>query len=282
MKDGQIIIVRKRRAHGHGHHGGAWKVAYADFVTALMAFFLVLWIVGQSAQIKAAVAGYFKDPGLFEQENRGQSPIEGGELALDPEAPPTPPADELRLEDRAALEETASRIRDLLREAPDMKALEEQIEITVTKEGLRIELLESRDGESTFFDTGSASLKQYTGRVLAIIAGELGKLKNTVIIEGHTDSRPYGSERYTNWELSADRANAARRVMENGGLRQRQVQGIRGYADTHLRNTNDASDGSNRRVSIIVQNLWESQQLPEGLKGDVTPTEGGEKERSGR
>ncbi|MFN8061669.1 MAG: flagellar motor protein MotB [Vicinamibacterales bacterium] len=268
MKEGQVIIIKKKRGHGHGHHGGAWKVAYADFVTAMMAFFLVMWIVGQSAQVKAAIAGYFKDPGIFDQE-KSDGPIAGGAPQVDPDAPTElRETSEVAANDQAELESTAERIRELLREVPDIQGLEDQVEITVTKDGLRIELLESNEGQ--FFDSGSATPKPYTERALAIVAGELGRLKNSVIVEGHTDSRPFGSDRYTNWELSADRANAARRVMERGGLYPGQVQGVRGFADTHLRIANAPEDSANRRVSIIVQNLYRPELLPEGLRGDAS------------
>jgi chemotaxis protein MotB len=264
MKDGQVIIVKKKRGHGHGHHGGAWKVAYADFVTAMMAFFLVMWIVGQSPQVKAAIAGYFKNPGVFDgAESTG--PIEGGALTLDPDSRTTGNPNEVALEDRAQLEATAARIKELLQGVPDIRGLEDQVEISVTKDGLRIELLEASDG--TFFDSGSAAPKPYTERVLAVIGQELGKLKNNVIIEGHTDSRPYGSDRYTNWELSSDRANAARRVMQQSGLYAGQVQGVRGFADTHPRMPADPFNAANRRVSVIVQNLYRPDLLPESLRG---------------
>jgi len=121
-------------------------------------------------------------------------------------------------------------------------------------DGLRIELLEA--GEATFFDTGSASLKSETVSILGTIARELGRLQNDVVLEGHTDSRPYStSDGYSNWELSADRANAARRIMERNGLHPHQIKGVRGYADTHLRIADKPLDSRNRRVSIIVENL---------------------------
>jgi len=252
MSKGEVVIVKKRKASRHGgHHGGAWKVAYADFVTAMMAFFLVLWIIGQSPAVKAAIAGYFRDPGLF-QEMVAKGIIPGGTLGPTPDAPPMPESQAFDLIERKALEATGERIKSLLKEA-DLEPLENQIEITVSRDGLRIELLEA--GDSTFFDTGSAVLAPATSRVLGIIAGELGKLANDVIVEGHTDSRPYTGEAYGNWELSTDRANVARRVMQSAGLRDGQVHGVQGYADTFLRNPADPLDASNRRVSIIVRHL---------------------------
>jgi chemotaxis protein MotB len=261
----QPIIVKKKKAAHHGHHGGAWKVAYADFVTAMMAFFLVMWLVGQSKDVKSAVAGYFRNPGIFDQE-KSDGPIAGGSLKVDPEAAPAPPesAPALLAAERAALEETASRIRQRL-DTPDLRALGRQIEITITRDGLRIELLDAE--QQTFFASGSAALAAGTERVLAVIARELGALKNSIAIEGHTDSRPYATtDLYSNWELSADRANAARRVMERSGLQAGQVRGVRGYADRQLRVAAVPLDPRNRRVSVIVEHLYRANALPAAVR----------------
>jgi chemotaxis protein MotB len=262
VKNPSIVIVRKPKRGGHGgHHGGAWKVAYADFVTAMMAFFLVMWLVAQSAAVKHAVAGYFRDPGIFDYE-KSDGAIPGGELTLDPDAPEhRTQTTVVNVDDRAALEQTAGRLRDRLRGLPEFQKLGKQIDIQLTAEGLRIELIEAN--ESTFFDSGSAVLKPETEQVLAAIGRELGRLPNSVIVEGHTDARPYaGAGTYSNWELSADRANAARRAMERAGLNPGQIQGVRGFADTRLRIADRPYDPRNRRVSIIVQNLADSPARP--------------------
>src|SRR6185503_5372552 len=158
MKNAPVVIIKKKKDHGHGHHGGAWKVAYADFVTAMMAFFLVLWIVGQSKAVKAGVAGYFREPGVLEFE-RSTGILPGAVIGVSPEgepalqqegAGPTPA-------DRAALEKKATKIKQMLERQPEFKAMKDQIEIQMTKDGLRIELLEKSD--SLFFDSGSAVLK---------------------------------------------------------------------------------------------------------------------------
>ncbi len=258
MKNPSVVIIKKpRRAGHHGHHGGAWKVAYADFVTAMMAFFLVMWLVGQSQGVRQAVAGYFRDPGIFDHQ-KSNGAIPGGEVPFDSTAPPklrvTDEGAVIQVHDLETLAKTAGRLKDLLGAMPEFKRLGSQIEIELTPEGLRVQLLETSDG--AFFDTGSAVLKPETERILATISRELGSLTNHVIVEGHTDARPYShNDRYTNWELSADRANAARRAMERAGLRRGQIQGVRGFADTRLRVTGDPFDARNRRVSIIVQNL---------------------------
>ncbi len=263
----QPIIVKKKKAGHHGHHGGAWKVAYADFVTAMMAFFLVMWLVGQSKEVKSAVAGYFRDPGIFDQA-RSDGPIAGGELKLNPDAaPPSDPVDGNGLAEgeRAALEETARRIKQRLADTPELRSLGRQIEIQITRDGLRIELVDAE--QQTFFASGSAALAAGTEKVLELIARELGALKNSIVIEGHTDSRPYAAtDLYSNWELSADRANAARRVMERAGLHAGQVRGVRGYADRQLRVADQPLEARNRRVSVIVEHLYRASSLPAGVR----------------
>ena len=241
-----VIIVRKRASHG-GHHGGAWKVAYADFVTAMMAFFLVLWLVGQGKEVKSAVGGYFRDPVVFEMT--GGTGILPGGAGVQAEPGTLPPSDAL---ERKRLEDAVNQIRETLDEVPAFQTLRDQVEFTVTPEGLRIDLIEQ--AESSFFDSGSASLRGESVAILGVIAKELGSLDHEVDVEGHTDSRPYiESDRYSNWELSVDRANAARRVMQGQGLRPEQLSSVRGLADRQLRVRNDPLDPRNRRVSILVR-----------------------------
>lgn len=252
MKNQPVIIVKKQKGTHGGAHGGAWKVAFADFMTAMFAFFLVMWIVGQSQQVKSAVAGYFRNPGVFEFE-KSTSMVPGGEKGILPEQKPGTGAD-ATVNDAAKLEEAAARIRQALGSVPELKTVKDQIEIKMTTEGLRIELLESPAGG--FFDSGSAQMNSAGEQVLAAIGRELAKEPNGIVFEGHTDSRPYSSlEGYTNWELSADRANTARRVMQRSGVAASQVRGVRGYADTQLRTPNDAFNARNRRVSIVVQHV---------------------------
>ncbi len=232
-----IIIIRKKGGHG-GHHGGAWKVAYADFVTAMMALFIVLWLMNSSKPIQVAISGYFKDPSGTGKET-GSSLTGSGENVQ--------PGKQEMAKLKEELQKSIQGINDLAK-------LKNNIEITVTEEGLRIELLES--GEGTFFDSGSPALNKSGQEIATLLAAELGKAPNRVSIEGHTDAKPYtGKSSYSNWELSADRANAARRLMQQSGLRGDQISQVRGFADQRLRNVNDPLDPSNRRVSIIVQYL---------------------------
>jgi chemotaxis protein MotB len=252
-------IIRKKVSH-KGHHGGAWKVAYADFVTAMMALFIVLWIVGQAKPVREAVAAYFKDPTIF---NGSAGVMKGGAgttgaVSLSSGTPPPPPSGQegatgaSSTSDRATLEATAARLREQIHHDTKLVSLEDKIKIELTEEGLRIQLLETTQG--VFFDVGSAQVKPATKEVLGMIAQQVGKLPNDIILEGHTDSRPYvGLPSYSNWELSADRANAARRILVSTGLRADQVASVVGYADRHLATPSDSLDASNRRISIIVQ-----------------------------
>jgi chemotaxis protein MotB len=256
-KGAPIIIIKKKKHGHHGHHGGAWKVAYADFVTAMMAFFLVMWIVGQSAAVKAAVAMYFRDPGAFENARNG-GVLPGAEMGVTAgeQGASVDTADAL-----TTLERAAEDLRHALEEMPEFASLKDRIQIELTPEGLRIELLEgANDG---FFEVGSSGLKPEGIKLLVVIATQLGKLKNQVAIEGHTDSRPYVStDAFSNWELSTDRANMARRVMQQGGLGQHQLEGVRGYADTRLRFPQQPLDARNRRISIVVRRPGAAEETP--------------------
>jgi len=233
-----IIVIKKKSGH-EGHHGGAWKVAYADFVTAMMALFIVLWLLNTSKPVREAIAGYFRDPagtaGKLGTSNEGP-----GEKVVEKFVP---------TDDMGKLKDQIERA---MRQLPNFDKLKNQIEIKVTAEGLRIELLESATG--TFFDLGSPDPNANGKELLNLLAGELGKLPNKISIEGHTDSTPFHRKGiYSNWELSTDRANAARRLMQESGLGEKQVAQVRGFADQLLRTPDKPYDPSNRRISLIVQ-----------------------------
>ncbi len=230
-----IIILKKKGGHG-GHHGGAWKVAYADFVTAMMSLFIVLWLLSSSKPVREAVAGYFKDPS-------GTSAKLGTNLAG---------AGENFILTKDNMPKLKDQLEQKIREMRDFDKLKSHVEMTVTSEGLRIEMTESASG--TFFDSGSPKLNADGRDMLITLAQELGKLPNKLSIEGHTDSKPYpGNANYTNWELSTDRANSARRLMQASGVGLGQIAQVRGFADMRLRKPDDPFDSSNRRISIIVQ-----------------------------
>lgn len=250
----QPVIVIKRKVGHEGHHGGAWKVAYADFVTAMMSLFIVLWLMNSSEQIKKAVAGYFNDP-------RGTGGLMGTTVT-GTGASATPIKN-------VSMEALKQKLEAEIAAKKELEKLKKQIAMTVTPEGLRIELLESKDG--TFFGTGGAQLSPSGQELLDLLGGELKVLPNSLLIEGHTDARPYASEAgYTNWELSADRANAARRLLQQDGVRGDQVTQVRGYADQMLRVKDDPYDPSNRRVSILVKNLDGTEPKLAPVKGVET------------
>lgn len=241
-----IIIIKKHGGHA-GHHGGAWKVAYADFVTSMMCLFIVLWIVNQDEEVKKAVAGYFRDPGAFHQLTAG-GVMSGGSILPDPGAGFMP---EGRAEAQKALEAAAGELKEQLAGMEHFEQLASQIEIRMTDSGLNIQMVEASN--SLFFEVGSSNLSPAAMEVLEVLARQLGKLPNKLVIEGHTDSRPYrNGNNFTNWELSSERANSARRFMTGHGMRQAQVAEVTGYADTRLRNPADPTDVANRRISITV------------------------------
>jgi chemotaxis protein MotB len=231
------IIIKKKVSHG-GHHGGAWKVAYADFVTAMMALFIVLWLLNSSKKIQEAVGGYFRDP-------TGTTKQAGTDKAG---------AEENFIVNKDNMQILKEELEKAIKEVPKFDKMKNHIDMTVTNEGLRIELTESAAG--TFFESGSAKMSPDGSDLLELLAQELGKLPNKLAMEGHTDSKQYppGSA-YGNWELSSDRANAARRLMQMHGIRADQVTQVRGFADQRLRKPEDPLDPANRRISLIVQYL---------------------------
>jgi chemotaxis protein MotB len=239
-----IIVIRRKKGHG-GHHGGAWKVAYADFVTALMALFIVLWLVSSSEKVKQAVQTYFQDP-------TGTGKLAGTTLSGKGEGLMVKPDDMAKLKDR---------IEQAMRQLPKFELLKNNITLTVTPEGLRIELLETRNG--LFFDSGSAQVSPRGDEILRLLASQLKLLPNQLLLEGHTDAQPYASDTgYSNWELSTDRANTARRVFQACGVPMDKIAQVRGFADRQLRNRADPDDPANRRISVIVQYLPAPSQLP--------------------
>lgn len=250
LKDREVpvrVVVRRKRG-GFGQHSGAWKVAFADFMTAMFALFLVLWLVTQSTDIRSAVAGYFQDP--LGRANEFGSSILPGEGAQAATARPLSQPEVLDLR-RDRLQQMAEHVREKLDKVPDLSSVRDNIEIQLTDDGLQIQLLEDPNG--MFFEIGSAIPSARGREVLALLGSELGKLPNGVRIEGYTDARPYaGSSTYTNWELSADRANTARRILTESGLSPAQVSQIRGLADRELRDPGHPYAAQNRRITITM------------------------------
>ena len=253
---GSTIIIIKKKKGGHGgHHGGAWKVAYADFVTAMMSLFIVLWLLSADNAVKNSVASYFRDP-------KGTSSKLGS--AKDGVGHALP----LHKEDLGDLKK---RLQEAAKLLPNFDKFGKQVEITAAPDGLRIELLEDDGG--TFFELGSAQPTQVMNEFLTSVSKELGKVPNTISVEGHTDAVPYsGDSAYSNWELSADRANAARRIMQTSGVGVAQIAEVRGFADQQLRVPDRPKDASNRRITLIVH-AEGLVATPEGKQADHAGTE---------
>jgi chemotaxis protein MotB len=218
-------------------HGGAWKVAYADFVTAMMALFIVLWLMNSSDKVKASVHGYFLDPKGYTR-TLGAGPANSGEgLKMD----------------RRSLPDLQKQIEQAMRKMPEFEKIKGNVLTSVTGDGLRIDLVETDQG--MFFVTGNAAPTVAGQRLLETLGRELGRMPNPIVVEGHTDARPFRntSNAYSNWELGADRANAARRLLNVYGVRREQVKEVRGFADQKLFNAQDPFDPRNRRVSVVVK-----------------------------
>jgi chemotaxis protein MotB len=232
------VEVRVRRVFSR-RHGGAWKVAYADFATALMSLFIVLWLMNASQAVKKSVAGYFRDP-------RGYTHIPG--------AGPANSGEGLIIQHNN-VNEIQKQIEQALRSMPEFERIRDNIKFSVTGEGLRIDLLETEQG--MFFVSGSPSPTPSGERLLQTLAGELQRMPNRVVVEGHTDARPFRNATptagYSNWELAADRANASRRLLHGFGVGASQVAEVRGFADQRPFNTGDREDPRNRRVSVVVK-----------------------------
>jgi chemotaxis protein MotB len=238
MPEPQIVIIKKVAAHHSAHHGGAWKVAYADFVTAMMALFIVLWLMSSDKEVQEQVSAYFNNPS-GPGKSTGMAAAGAGN-ALD-----------VRKDDMDKLRE---QIQQAMAKVPDFRSLKDHVEITVTADGLRIELLETEAG--MFFESGKAVPTASGSEMLSLLADQLGKLPNKLLLEGHTDSKPFAdNDSYSNWELSADRANAARKLMQQHGVRPDQIGQVRGYADRQLRHPEDPTGAANRRISVLVQYL---------------------------
>ncbi|MCU0622903.1 MAG: OmpA family protein [Gemmatimonadaceae bacterium] len=246
------IVIKKVKKGGHGgHHGGSWKVAYADFVTAMMAFFMVMWILGMEQNLKEAIEGYFSNPvGYKKGYSTGQNILSSGNSPAQVKKPP------IKMIVRAAEEQKFGQAEERLNAAvaaAKARLGNTMIEVTRTEQGLRIELMESGE-EETFFARGSSVMKAPLVLALQLVASELTELSNPIVVEGHTDGAGFGNgdgDR-TNWELSADRANAARRVLEASGISPLRISEVRGYADKRLRVPEDPLAPQNRRISLLL------------------------------
>jgi chemotaxis protein MotB len=247
----KVVIVKKKLVGGGGHHGGSWKVAYADFVTAMMAFFMVMWILGMDDKTKQAIEGYFANPvGYKKGFGTGASPLSTGSAPTAIQR--TPMRMIVRSTEQKTFENLRRSILEKLAASDSLRKLNAVVDVQVTREGLRIELVESGAGD-VYFPLGSARMNSATMLTLQLVGGELAQISHPVVLEGHTDGARFGRDAsYTNWELSADRANAARRVLEASGVDRDRVAGVRGYADTKPRVVDHPLAASNRRISILL------------------------------
>lgn len=231
--------MRPPRARIQRQRSHSWKVAYADFATAMMALFIVLWMMNASSAVKRSVAGYFRDPRGYSR-SAAAGPANAGEGL---------PVNRQNAADLQRLMEQA------LRSVPDIDKLRSHIQLSVTGEGLRIDLMENEQG--LFFVTGSGEPTAEGRSLLAAIANQLTGMPNTIVVEGHTDSQPFRNASpirgYTNWELSTDRANAARRALCAGGVSASRIVEIRGFADQKLFDAAAPESPRNRRISIVVR-----------------------------
>jgi chemotaxis protein MotB len=294
-----IIIVKRRKKGGDEHHGGAWKVAYADFVTAMMAFFLVMWLVtAVSKEQRAAIFEYFKNPsmetgksvkaapGQIGPGGASTSPINlgGGLDALRTRAAKVADIGATAAMMRREQEQTDADAREQVAEAEHKKletlmeelkeavsksqALEpfkDQLLLDITPEGIRIQIVDAQN--RPMFDVGSARLRDYTQSILHELAPYLSSVPNRISITGHTDTRPYpGQGGYSNWELSADRANAARRALVGAGLPDEKIARVVGLSSSVLFDRTDPQSPINRRISIVIMT---KQAEEEALKTDV-------------
>jgi chemotaxis protein MotB len=272
----QPIIIKKIKKGGHAAHGGAWKIAYADFVTAMMAFFLLMWLLGSTSEgDKKGIADYFQSPlkvallnggsgsgdssslvkGGGEDLSRSNGQIKQGEV----KAPrSTVNLQALREEQRRAeitkLKELRGQVESELKNNAKLAQYASQIKLDMTRDGLRIQIVDEQS--RPMFDSGSAVVKPYMRELLRAIGAVLVEVPNRLTLEGHTDAQRFaaGDAGYSNWELSADRANASRRELVAGGLTEERVLRVQGLASSAPFNRDDPTDPQNRRISIIVMN----------------------------
>lgn len=286
------IIVKKIKKGGHGHHGGAWKIAYADFVTAMMAFFLLMWLLGSTARGDfEGIAEYFKTPlkvALFGGTGSGDSSsvIKGGGKDMTRQAGQVKHGDiesevkkfvlkettlEYQRKERQSFEELKGRIEKLIAENPMLAQFKNQLLLDITSEGLRIQIVDEQN--RPMFDSSSADLKPYTKEILHQIGKILNGVPNRISLAGHTDAAQYsgGDRGFSNWELSANRANASRRELIAGGMDENKVLRVVGLSSSVLFDKNDPLNPVNRRISIVVLNKKTEMAVlqEEGPEADV-------------
>jgi len=272
----QPIIIKRVKKGGHGHHGGAWKIAYADFVTAMMAFFLLMWLLGSTTEgDKKGIADYFQSPlkiallasgsgagdashvvkGGGEDVTHTSGQVKRGDIESQRKTVNLKAlkAEQVRAE-IARLEQLKAKVEQKIEQNPKLAALKSQIRLDMTADGLRIQIVD--ENQRPMFSSGSAVVQPYMRELLREIGAVLAEVPNRLTLEGHTDAAPFvgGTLGYGNWELSADRANASRRELMAGGLPDDRMLRVQGLAASLPFETRDPLAASNRRISIIVMN----------------------------
>ncbi|NJD08523.1 MAG: flagellar motor protein MotB [Methylococcaceae bacterium] len=293
MADNQAIIIKKVKKGGHGSHGGAWKLAYADFVTAMMAFFLLMWLLGSTTkEQRKGIADYFKDPwqpaaSISGGESTGDRSniIKGGgqdvtategQVKLTNEGKKEIIADTAEKDNQQVLDQDKQNLESLKQKLDEMiktdellHQFESQLKIDITREGLRIQIIDQE--KRPMFAAGSARMESYAAQILDQLAPTINALPNRLSISGHTDAKPLGNSLgYTNWELSTDRANAARKELVRGGLKQEKMMRVVGLADSVPMMQSDPFDPINRRISIVILNKKTEEDLLSGSQINVT------------
>lgn len=273
-KEKSHIVVKRVVAGKHQSHGGSWKIAYADFMTAMMAFFLVMWLLTSSSPKQlVGIAQYFNTP-LRVAINGGANSSTSTSVIPGGGTDPTHKEGEVHRSDADARD--VERLRELKRHLdavidanPVLKKFRPQLLIDITSEGLRIQIVDSQ--KRPMFDLASAKVEPYMGTILREIGPELNGLPNKVTLSGHTDATPYaqGEKSFSNWELSADRANASRRELVTGGMDEQKVLRVMGVASTMPLNKADPLDPINRRISIIVLNRHAQTRIEQENTGDA-------------
>lgn len=265
------IIVKKLKKTSHRHHGGAWKVAFADFVTAMMAFFLLMWLMGSTTpEERAAIADYFENPnGVLGPGGASTSMIKHGSVQAEVASHKKSDSEDSSkikiverdsVKDRQRLELLKTELENAISQSDALKEFKDQLLLDITPEGLRIQIIDKEN--RPMFDSGSAHLKGYTSIILYEIAKMINKVPNKISLTGHTDATPYSSIRgYTNWELSTDRANASRRALVSGGLDATKVAKVVGLSSTVLFDKDNPRNPMNRRISVIVMNKEAEEAL---------------------
>lgn len=281
----RTIVIKKIKKHGRQHGGGTWKIAYADFVTAMMAFFLLMWLLGATTQEQLqGLSEYFQTP-LKVQPNKASgsgdrsSVIQGGgkdttqrvgqvrKASAGPRDLKAAQADLERL-DRRKLEVLKDQLEQLIESHPTMRDFKEQLLLDITSEGLRIQIVDHKN--RPMFALAKAELQPHTKIILQKLGGVLNEVPNKISLSGHTDATPYasGEKHYSNWELSADRANASRRQLIMGGMSEKKIMRVVGLSSAVLFDKNDATNPVNRRISVIVMNSKAAEDLSK--EGGVT------------